>query len=43
MFAKNELQIIIDYFKEVWDINFYMFHEGKKKIAFLYVVELKKV
>ena len=23
---KTELQIIIDYFKEVWDINFYMFH-----------------
>ena len=31
---KNELQIIIDYFKEVWDINFYMFHEGKKEDSF---------
>ena len=28
---KEELQIIIDYFKEVWDIEFYMFHEGKKE------------
>lgn len=27
---KEELQIIIDYFKEVWNVNFYMFHEGKK-------------
>lgn len=26
---KEEVQTIIDYFKEVWDINFYMFHEGK--------------
>lgn len=31
---KNELQIIIDYFKEVWDISFYMFHEGKKEDSF---------
>ena len=31
---KNELQIIIDYFKEVWDLNFYMFHEGKKEDSF---------
>ena len=31
---KAELQIIIDYFKEVWDINFYMFHEGKKEDSF---------
>ena len=31
---KSELQIIIDYFKEVWDINFYMFHEGKKEDSF---------
>lgn len=31
---KNEVQTIIDYFKEVWDINFYMFHEGKKKNSF---------
>ena len=26
---KQEVQILIDYFKEVWDINFYMFHEGR--------------
>ena len=32
--TKNELQIIIDYFKEVWDVNFYMFHEGKKEDSF---------
>lgn len=25
---KQEVQTIIDYFKEVWNINFYMFHEG---------------
>lgn len=31
---KNELQIIIDYFKEVWGVNFYMFHEGKKEDSF---------
>ena len=31
---KNELQIIIDYFKEVWYVNFYMFHEGKKEDSF---------
>lgn len=31
---KQELQIIIDYFKEVWDINFYMFHEGRKKDSY---------
>ena len=31
---KNELQIIIDYFKEVWDVSFYMFHEGKKEDSF---------
>lgn len=31
---KDELQIIINYFKEVWDINFYMFHEGKKEDSF---------
>lgn len=31
---KNELQIIIDYFKEVWDVNFYMFHEGQKEDSF---------
>ena len=27
---KEEVQTIIDYFKEQWNINFYMFHEGKK-------------
>ena len=31
---KEELQIIIDYFKEVWDIEFYMFHEGKKEDSY---------
>lgn len=31
---KEELQIIIDYFKEVWNINFYMFHEGKKENSY---------
>lgn len=27
--SKEENQIIIDYFKEVWEINFYTFSEGK--------------
>lgn len=31
---KNEVQIIIDYFKEMWNINFYMFHEGRKKDSY---------
>lgn len=31
---KDELQIIIDYFKEEWNINFYAFHEGKKKDSY---------
>ena len=31
---KDELQIIIDYFKEVWDIQFYMFHEGRKEDSY---------
>lgn len=31
---KKDLQIIIDYFKEVWDIEFYMFHEGRKKDSY---------
>lgn len=31
---KNEVQVIIDYFKEVWDVNFYMFHEGKKEDSY---------
>lgn len=31
---KQELQTIIDYFAEVWNIKFYMFHEGKKEDSF---------
>lgn len=31
---KEEVQVIIDYFKEVWNINFYMFHEGRKKDSY---------
>lgn len=31
---KKEVQTIIDYFKEVWNINFYMFHEGKKEDSY---------
>ena len=31
---KEEVQTIIDYFKEQWDINFYMFHEGKKEDSY---------
>lgn len=31
---RKEVQIIIDYFKEVWDIHFYMYHEGKKKDSY---------
>lgn len=31
---KEEVQVIIDYFKEVWGINFYMFHEGRKKDSY---------
>ena len=31
---KEEVQIMIDYFKEVWDINFYMFHEGRKEDSY---------
>lgn len=31
---KAELQIIIDYFKEVWGISFYAFHEGKKEDSY---------
>ena len=31
---QEELQIIIDYFKEVWDIQFYKFHEGKKENSY---------
>lgn len=31
---KEEVQVIINYFKEVWGINFYMFHEGRKKDSY---------
>lgn len=31
---KEEVQVIIDYFKEVWDINFYMFHEGRQEDSY---------
>ena len=31
---KDELQVIIDYFKEIWDVSFYMFHEGKKEDSY---------
>lgn len=31
---KQEVQVIIDYFKEVWNINFYMFHEGRKEDSY---------
>ena len=31
---KAEVQTIIDFFKEQWNINFYMFHEGKKEDSY---------
>lgn len=31
---KQEVQTIIDYFKEQWHINFYMFHEGRKEDSY---------
>ena len=31
---KEELQVIIDYFKEVWNVCFYAFHEGKKEDSY---------
>lgn len=31
---RQEVQTIIDYFKEQWNINFYMYHEGKKQDSF---------
>lgn len=31
---KEKVQIMIDYFKEVWGIHFYMFHEGKKEDSY---------
>lgn len=32
--SKEEVQTIIDYFKEVWHINFYMFHGGHKEDSY---------
>ena len=31
---KEEVQVIIDYFKEQWGINFYTIHEGSKKDSY---------
>lgn len=31
---QEEVQTIIDYFQQVWNINFYMFHEGRKKDSY---------
>ena len=31
---KQEVQTIIDYFNEVWNIKFYMFHESKKQDSY---------
>ena len=31
---REQVQTIIDYFKEVWNINFYMFHEGRKEDSY---------
>lgn len=31
---EKEIQVFIDYFKEVWNINFYKFHEGKKENSY---------
>lgn len=31
---KEEVQDIINFFKEKWDIHFYMFHEGKKEDSY---------
>ena len=31
---RQEVQTLIDYFKEQWNINFYMFHEGKKEDSY---------
>lgn len=31
---KHILQTYVDYFKEVWNINFYMIHEGKKQDSY---------
>lgn len=31
---KEQAQILIDYFREVWNIHFYTFHEGKQEDSF---------
>lgn len=31
---KEQCQVFIDYFREKWGINFYTFHEGKKKDSY---------
>lgn len=31
---REEIQVVIDYFKEMWNINFYIFHEGKKEDSY---------
>lgn len=31
---KDQVQVIIDYFKEEWNVSFYMFHEGKKEDSY---------
>lgn len=31
---KDQVQVIINYFKEEWNISFYMFHEGKKEDSY---------
>lgn len=31
---KDEAQIIINYFKDEWDVNFYTFHEGRKEDSY---------
>ena len=31
---KEQVQTIIDYFEEIWDIHFYMFHEGRQQNSY---------
>lgn len=31
---REEIQVVVDYFKEMWNINFYIFHEGKKEDSY---------
>lgn len=31
---KDQVQVIIDYFREEWNVSFYMFHEGKKEDSY---------